>query len=677
MNAVPPASGPQPQFHPSGSDDIDEVRRELKAAPTNENNWRRRALLLYMWLSALQQQGANLRPFMSVDQRYHPLEARLEGSASDERLAEMSALVDEGYGLMEAIQARLVNEGPIAQAREGDASAVPAGGDMEAEWPMFQRDIHNSGCSEAPGPRHGRAAWKFPIGLGWYARPVVEGGRVYVASPGMYTTSYCLDLATGDEIWKSTQEHPIFGIYKYPAIASTPLILGDRIVLRDVNSHWGNDSQSKYLHYIDKSSGELLARKFAGHVDYRTRYAPVASNGEVVVYPFAVHDIYRQPAICQNFNRLICADLDNDQWLWDFNVGDIDALAEPAVTRELAIVGTMEGYLYGLRLKAEKRDRIAWQFKAAGSVNTQVALAGGRVYFGCNGGSLYCLDEFSGALVWQTGVDPVESRANKHFSTPLIHGGRVYVGGANKRFYALEADSGKRLWQIETSDWARARPVLQGEKVFFATVDGKLHCLDRDGELAWSKAISAHPIYADVVLAEGNLLIGDSNLTLYCLSADGQLVWEKSVLSAFVSADCQRVFTDELSGGTYYQSKPTACRGKLYFGAPAGFLYAVDADSGAEIWKFEMGGGHLCRTGLRRGTRLRRAARRRTLLLLPRQRRRLAVMEADLAGRLGLGLGGCRRRLGLCAHRQRIRRLPGGGDGAYRLDVPDGALDPG
>lgn len=48
----------------------------------------------------------------------------------------------------------------------------------------------------------------------------------------------------------------------------------------------------------------------------------------------------------------------------------------------------IEGYLYALRLDpVENRDRIAWQFKAAGAVNTQVALAKGWLYFGCNGGS--------------------------------------------------------------------------------------------------------------------------------------------------------------------------------------------------------------------------------------------------------------------------------------------------
>ena len=321
-----------------------------------------------------------------------------------------------------------------------------------------------------------------------------------------------------------------------------------------------------------------------------------------MVYPFGMHDIYGAPAICQNFNRLICADLDNDTQLWDFNVGDIDALAEPIVTPAVAIVGTMEGYLYalwldrvehdaaGAFLPANKATRIAWQFKASGAVNTQVELANGRVFFGCNGGSVYCLEEQTGALLWQRRVDQIEPRARKHFSTPLVHDGCVYVGAANKRVYALDAQTGAIIWQTETTDWVRSRPVVCGGTIVVATVDGKLHGIALDsGALHWSQVISTHAIYADIVCAEEQLLICDSNLMLYCVTVDGRTLWEKSTLSAFVDDTGQRIFTDELAGGTYYQSKPTAYRGKIFFGIPSGFLHAAHAETGEEIWKFEMG----------------------------------------------------------------------------------------
>ena len=591
MNS-PPATKDS-TYYPSGSADIDAARLRVSQSPTEAGNCRRRALLLYLWLGALQQQGANARPFTSVDRRYHPLEARIDEADAAERerlLPGFCALIDEGYGVMESIQRQFVDHGPIATPFPGDPATLPAGGDMTAEWTMFQRDKHNKGYTEAPGPRHGRATWKFPVGLGWYSRPVVEDGRVYLASPGMNAICYCLSLESGAEIWKATQEHGLLGIYKYPAIASTPIILAERIVLRDVNSHWGNESQAKYLVYLDKSSGAKLAQKVAGHIDYRTQYAPLATNGSHMVYPYGVHDIYRASAICQNFNRLICADIDNDTKHWDFNVGDIDALAEPMVTSDLAIVGTMEGYLYALWLNAaSNRELIAWQFRAAGAVNTQVALAQGRVYFGCNGGSVYCLVERSGELIWRRNLGPLETRARKHVTTPLIHGDRICIGAANKRVYALHAASGDIIWTAEASDWVRARPAIHADSLYVATIDGKLHCYNAAGKLAWSKTISAHPIYAVLTLAGERLLLNDSDLSAYCLTLEGDVLWRKSLLDAFVDERGQRVYTDELSGGTYYQSKPTAYRGKIYFGTPARFLHAVEANTGAELWKFEMG----------------------------------------------------------------------------------------
>jgi outer membrane protein assembly factor BamB len=75
----------------------------------------------------------------------------------------------------------------------------------------------------------------------------------------------------------------------------------------------------------------------------------------------------------------------------------------------------------------------------------------------------------------------------------------------------------------------------------------------------------------------------------YCLDGKGEEIWRHSNLSAFINDEGERIYTDQFSGGTWYQSKPTAHRGKIFFGNPAGFLFGLDAESGEEIWKFEMG----------------------------------------------------------------------------------------
>ena len=577
------------QIYSSGDADIDKIRVEVKEHNTTEADYRERVLMLYMWMGTLQQQGANTFPYFDLDSKYYELESKVNNQTGNNRLEAIKQIcqtIDAGFEQMEKIQKELVENGPMFTAFESKTKVK--GGDLSAEWPMFQANKHNNGSTTAPGPSYGREKWKFPVGLGWYARPVIEDDRVYVASPGMRVTSFCLDIKTGKEIWKSTQSHPKFGIYKYPGIASTPLLINDQVVLREINSHGGNKGQARNLVYLNKETGKTEARRYAGHIDYRTRYATVTGNEDVVVYPFGVHDIYSYPAICQNLNRLICADSQNKQRHWDFNVGDIDALAEPVISGDKVFQGTEEGYVYALNLSGRKR--IAWKFKAEGSVNSVVTIKNGKVYFGANGGSVYCLNESDGKLVWEYKVEKPHKGARKQFSTAVLHKNRIYIGGADKQFYCLDAQNGKKLWQVESDDWIRSSPVINDKNIYFATISGKLYKVSHKGKVKWNKKISTHAIYADLVSNGEELLITDSNLKLYCFNNKGKKVWEKNILCGFPNDQGERVFTDQLSGGTFYQSKPTAADGNLVFGTPSGFLYSVNAETGKENWKFEMGG---------------------------------------------------------------------------------------
>ncbi len=594
-------------FVPSGSEDIDEVRKTLASRPTDKSNYKDRTTLLFLWMSVLQQQAADLRQFYDVDVAYYALEGatiNTNGKLQEEKIEELSAVIDQGFATLEDVFADLLANGPMFEAKMGDPNGFPEGGDMNQNWTMFQGNKHNTGHTTAPGPKLGKNQWKFPIGLGWYSRPVVEDDKVYISSPGLYATSFCVDLNTGEEIWKSTQSHLLFGIYKFPAIASTPVIQGDRVLLREVNSHGGNRGQAKNIVFVDKKTGVTLDRKFAGHVDYRTQNAPVAANNKFVVYPYGAADIYGGPAICQNYTNLVCADKDNNRKLWEFNVGDIDALAEPVISGNRVFQGTMEGYLYALNLDmdyqssatevdlsdaADKR-RIEWNFQAGGGINTQVSIKNGRIYFGANDGHLYCLDEKSGKLNWKKRLEETSETTRKQFSTVSIDGNDLYIGSTNKTLYVIDASNGAIKWTAKTMDWIRARPVFDEKQIYVADISGYTYAFNKKKKnQQWKKQSSSHPIYADLTYASGKILLNDSDLHTYCLDTKGDLIWRKSIISAQYTAEGKRIFNDQLSGGTYYQSKPTAADGSVYFGTPSGFLYSVDAESGAENWKFEMG----------------------------------------------------------------------------------------
>jgi outer membrane protein assembly factor BamB len=99
---------------------------------------------------------------------------------------------------------------------------------------LFHGGHDQAGYTNDPGPAQGKLAWRFPIGHAWYARPTVEGGRVYVASPGLVTIAYCLDEATGKVIWKAKQYGT--SLYNEARVASTPVVLKDAIVVREAGS---------------------------------------------------------------------------------------------------------------------------------------------------------------------------------------------------------------------------------------------------------------------------------------------------------------------------------------------------------------------------------------------------------------------------------------------------------
>ncbi len=67
-----------------------------------------------------------------------------------------------------------------------------------------------------------------------------------------------------------------------------------------------------------------------------------------------------------------------------------------------------------------KRAAIAWKFKASGSVNTAVTVDEGRIYFGANGGSVYCLNEADGKLEWEFKVQKSRGGSTKTFYYPCF-----------------------------------------------------------------------------------------------------------------------------------------------------------------------------------------------------------------------------------------------------------------
>lgn len=160
-------------------------------------------------------------------------------------------------------------------------------------------------------------------------------------------------------------------------------------------------------------------------------------------------------------------------------------------------------------------------------------------------------------------------------------------------------DESTLAWKIEMPGPAGASPIVWGKNIFVTSVDGDglaLLCITTDGKIKWKKPLigdnknvrmdrgnSASPS----PLTDGKHVWVLSIGTLQCFDFDGELVWKKDLESEYGDFKIQFGMT----------STPILDDGRLYVqlihgsmrerGSSTGWIVALDAKDGKEIWKFK------------------------------------------------------------------------------------------
>ncbi|VGO19582.1 outer membrane protein assembly factor BamB family protein [Pontiella sulfatireligans] len=566
----------------TGVDAIDQVRQEMRTVPTNDENSMHRQSVLFSWfrhmihrgmdLSSLHEAGLILSQWGPVKPEHYPV-------------------LDEAYAQMEEL---LEHPNFISEVR-GDPNSFSENV-SETDWPVFGGGRSQSGFSPDAGPVTGEVAWKFPAGLAWYAAAAVEDGRVYVASPGLRTLLYCLDEQTGRPVWTTEQDG--LQIYSTPKAASRLVIQDDRVVIRATSGSWEYEKQAdgqivftdraKHIFHIDKASGEVVEQTDANRVDYRRGYAPVSGDEDWIAFPRSRLDLTKRPATVGMLDT-VCVKNTADGTGWEMRVGEL--FGDILMDGDLAVAGTDEGKLYALNLNGQQR--VKWVYQASGPIRCTPAVAEDLLVAATETGMLLGIDRESGALRWSTRLNQGNPRAFHLFSSPVIEQGKIFIGSATKELYCVDLQSGRLCWKAETDDWVRARPFVLEDKVYAATLSGQVHCMqynDSSVRALWSVQAGEHQIFADLSGSERGVLVSSSELFLYSLNPqDGQLQWKHSLLECSYE-DGERMVADVVAGGGDFQSPPTVCDGIVYAGTPSRFVFAVDAASGEEIWRFETSG---------------------------------------------------------------------------------------
>lgn len=567
------ASALRGQGTPSGVADIDAMRKAVSASATTPGNALERNSILNSWFRLLLHQGVNLDATAPVMR-----------SLSDPADPGYLQAIDQAYSRLERIQSD-----PVKFETKAGREAATASDATATDWPQFQADQAQAGYSPDSGPSRGRVAWTFPIGHAWYSRPVIEDGIVYVTSPGITTTLYALSQQTGAVLWKNRQH----GLHAYGSarMSSSPVVLRDSVVIRGSGQFdHGDRYPSARLLFVDKRTGNRQRTVEAGHVDYRRGYAPLSGNGKFLAVIRGEQNISHRPPLIWMLNTVVLKNAATGEDLWSIRVGDV--FGDALIDGDKVFVGTDGGLLYCLN--AEGPSRVAWSFDVGSPLRGTPVVSGDTVYAGALDGSIVAIHRESGRLKWRCETQSAEPRAFRFFSDIAVAAkNRLYVGAADRHLYCIDATTGTIRWKIKVSDWVRSRPLVIAPAVFAATMDGTVYRLEeRDGspQIMWQKKSTTHQILADLAGDKTGVLLSSNDLQVHCLHPDsGELRWRHSLLEA-ANINGQRVEADIIAGGADYQSSPTVVAGRVYIGSPNRFVYAVDARTGNEIWRFETSG---------------------------------------------------------------------------------------
>jgi len=146
-----------------------------------------------------------------------------------------------------------------------------------------------------------------------------------------------------------------------------------------------------------------------------------------------------------------------------------------------------------------------------------------------------------------------------------------FLGSADHRSRAVEGPKGNPVasWQFHARGGV-LEVALVGDRAFFASDDGTLYAVTRDGGVeVWAVHAGQAPLSGPFA-ADGRLYLSDANGTIHAFTqADGSAVWT--------------------SAGSYATpSRAISSGGIVAFGTSDGVVVALDAATGTERWRVQL-----------------------------------------------------------------------------------------
>jgi outer membrane protein assembly factor BamB len=130
---------------------------------------------------------------------------------------------------------------------------------------------------------------------------------------------------------------------------------------------------------------------------------------------------------------------------------------------------------------------VLWRHDDRAPISARPAIAADRVYASLEDGRVLALGLMTGTPIW-------EHRLGDAPGPVLALDDRLFVGSRDRFFYCLATSDGRRRWRWRTGGVITGAPVVDEERVYFASWDNALRGLNRgNGHLRWRTNLPLRP----------------------------------------------------------------------------------------------------------------------------------------------------------------------------------------
>jgi len=390
-----------------------------------------------------------------------------------------------------------------------------------ADWPRF-RGPNGSGVAEGPLPKVDPkdALWKVALPGRGVGSPVIAGGKLFVqaaSDDGSKRFVYCLDAATGKELWKKelfAKKGHIHG--KSSLSSATPAADGERVYFVS----W--DGNSLELFAYDTSGKQLWQQPLGGFVSqHGPGHSPMVHDGIVFVS-------VDEDADKGGKAMLFAFDAKTGEKKWGVprkphrsSYSTPFVLERPGMPAELVL-----GTTTAISSYEPASGKLLWSYPIewpAGKMPLRVV--GSPVYAN---GLIICYTGDGGGDRYAIAVDPASKAPAKVWEvkkgpTPYVpcmiaKGENVFWISDNGIPCCAVAKTGKMVWDEErlTTKDVTASPILVGNEMLIFSEDGKNFVVKADAKFELIREGSlGEGVFASPAMADGKLYVrGLSNL--YC-----------------------------------------------------------------------------------------------------------------------------------------------------------------